>query len=68
MIKIDKKITVTIDGYHVEVLYRVCELARRYIRNNNHFKEGSGSGSAVDEYSPRQCQEIEEMMTKIFDN
>ena len=66
-IEVEKKFLI--DGREAEVLSRVCELARRYIRDNltgSVYQNGERKDLCLDEYSVEEVYEAEELMRDIW--
>jgi hypothetical protein len=62
--KIQKQVIIIVEQEDVSTLQCICELARRHISER---KKHVGDERTVDEYSTREVNQAENMMSEIFD-
>jgi hypothetical protein len=64
-VKIDKTVSITIDGEDVGELKNVCECARRWWEAER--RKGPGDQFWVSEWDQREAMRIRNLLDRIFD-
>lgn len=67
MVKVEKDITVTITGSDVDTLKNLAELARRFLDKHKTLNNGVTGEWVVAEFDVRQVNQMQELMSAIFE-
>lgn len=67
MIKIEKKITIIIDGGEAHTLKNICELASLYMAEKKRDNPDPYPYGRVSHYQPMELKAMNELMEQIFD-
>lgn len=68
MIKVEKQVSITIDGEDIQSLADVCEMARRYVSEHKRAEKSDGRSTEweIGEYDNKAFIRITNFLGEIF--